>query len=186
MTRMTSVFDVMPALGRRNTRLACSERGMTLPVVLALVALLQLLALAQLDIATVALRSAAGLRDRVVAFYAADAALAVCARKLSDGALTARVWTGDDEPAYWRLFEAFDGDYAPAVRVAASWPGAAQAPQCLLEITQTGSDNPRYLLTARGVGASLGASAGTQAWMQAARVGTSGRWFWRSVAQAPR
>jgi hypothetical protein len=176
------MFDVMPALGRRITGSAYSERGMTLPVVLALVALLQLLALAQLDIATVALRSAVGLRDRVVAFYAADAALAVCVRKLSDGALTARAWTGDDEPAYWRLFEAFDGDYAPAVRVAASWPGAAQAPQCLLEMTRTGTDSPRYLLTARGVGASFG----TQAWMQAARVGDSGRWFWRSVAQVPR
>jgi hypothetical protein len=179
---MTPLFDVMPALGRQTAGSASSERGMTLPVVLALVALLQLIALAQLDIATVALRSAVGLRDRVVAFYAADAALAICARKLSDGALTARVWAGDDEPAYWRLFEAFDGDYAPAIRVAASWTGALQAPQCLLEMAQTGTGSPRYLLTARGVGA----SSGTQAWMQAARVGNSGRWFWRSVAQFPR
>jgi len=179
---MTSWFDVMRVPGRRPAGTASSERGMTLPVVLALVALLQLLALAQLDIATVALRSAMGLRDRVVAYYAADAALAICARKLSDGALTARVWAGDDEPAYWRRFEAFDGDYAPAVRVAASWPGASEAPRCLLEMAQTGADSQRYLLTARGVSTSLG----TQAWMQAARVGDVGPWFWRSVAQGPR
>jgi hypothetical protein len=179
---MTPLFDVIRVPGGGTAGSPSSERGTTLPVVLALVALLQLLALAQLDIATVALRSAMGLRDRVVAFYAADAALAICARKLSDGDLTARVWAGDDEPAYWRLFDAFDGDYAPAVRVAASWPGASQAPQCLLEMAQTGADAPRYLMTARGVGAHFG----TQAWLQGARVGNSGRWFWRSVAQVPR
>jgi len=179
---MTPLFDAMPSLGRQTAGSTSSERGMSLPVVLALIALLQLLALAQLDIATIALRSAVGLRDRVVAFYAADAALAICARKLSDGALTARVWVGDDEPAYWRLFEAFEGDFAPAVRVAANWPGALQAPQCLLEMTQAGTDSPRYLLTARGVGTRFD----TQAWMQAARAGNSGRWFWRSIAQFPR
>jgi hypothetical protein len=156
------------------------ERGAALPVALALVVLLQVLALAQLDLATVALRGATGLRERVVAFYAADAALVLCAKRLSEGTLAARLWTGLGEPAYWRVIGAFEG--APAWQVAPSWPGTSQAPRCLIEMTQADGRGPRYLLTARAEGAQFD----TQLWLQAALAGGTGRWFWRSVAGVPR
>jgi Tfp pilus assembly protein PilX len=149
---------------------------MSLVIVLALVALLQLLALAQLDVASIALRGATGLRDRVVAFYGADAALRLCANWLSAGRLPARVWREPVEPGYWRVGGAFE---AAAVAVAPSWPGAAQVPRCLLEMTELDGAGPHYLLTAMG----SGAVAGTASWLQAAAADRPAqRWYWRSVA----
>jgi hypothetical protein len=153
-----------------------AQSGMSLAIVLALVALLQLLAVAQLDVASIALRGATSLRDRVVAFYGADAALRHCTSWLNEGGLPARVWREPGEPGYWRLSGAFE---ATAVAAAPSWPGAAQVPRCLLEMTELDGSEPRYLLTARG----SGALAGTSGWLQAAATDRQPRrWFWRSVA----
>ncbi len=125
------------------------QDGATLPIVLVLTAMLQLLALAQADTALIALRTAGARRDRLIALVAADSGLVLCSRLLAQGAAPVRPWSGPGEPAYWRSGHAFSAP-APAAFVLRAtgggsihgpdaangpdaWPGSAGPPLCLIE-----------------------------------------------------
>ncbi len=168
------------------------QNGATLPIVLALATMLPLLALTQMDLSTIALRAAAARRDRLIALMAADSGLLMCARLLQRGAAPVRPWNAPGEPAHWRTKGAFRGPTPSAFSLAASWPGASAAPQCLVEEKSIeGQDEPpRYLLTVRGVGARLD----TQFYLQSMRLDCSPKidsdtaqpmCGWRSVAAQP-
>jgi hypothetical protein len=109
------------------------ERGTALPIVLALAAMLQVLACAQVDVGWVALRDAAARRDRLSADSSADAGLVLCADLLQQHRLPLHVWTGAGEPALWRATGAFDGPSPIAYSLAGIWPAPGPAPQCLAE-----------------------------------------------------
>lgn len=172
------------------------QRGASLTIVLALVALLQLLALAQVETAWVALRTAGARRERLTAYVAADAGLVLCARLLQQGTLPIHPWTMPGEPAYWRAPQAFAGAAPAAVALGGSWPGASVPPQCLVEsrpaaAPQRGEPAAQlYLLTVRG----SGTRRDTQSYLQ--QIGlvpgiaengqaASASWAWRSVAGLP-
>jgi len=137
------------------------QRGASLPIVLALTALLQVAALAQADTAWVALHTAGARHDRLVADAAAEAGLVLCTRWLQRGAIQVWPWQGAGEPAAWRAAGAFDDASAGAAphaqRLAQTWPGARAAPQCLVEARPAsvapGAPPAQILLmTVRGVG----------------------------------
>lgn len=189
--------------GNKRTRMAGAwamrgayrrQCGATLPIVLALTAMLQLLAMTQADMALIAQRTAGARRDRLIAFEAADSGLVLCLRSLARGAAPVRPWTGSGEPAYWRSGHAFSGPAPAAFALRANWPGAAAAPQCLIESRpMVGQESSRparlvYLLTVRG----LGSRIDTQNYMQEILVdpdtnrGTAPQGQgWRSVAASP-
>jgi len=172
------------------------QRGATLAVVLALTAMLQLLAIAQADTALIALRTAGARWDRLIAFDAADSGLVLCSRLLERGAAPVRPWSEPGEPAYWRSGHAFGGSAPAAFALQANWPGAAAAPQCLIEsrpmdgLARGQPERLSYLLTVRG----LGARPGTQSYVQAIAWDADAKKTsggapqlrgWRSVAAAP-
>jgi len=142
------------------------------------------------------LRTAGARWDRLIAFDAADSGLVLCLRLLDRGAAPVRPWTEPGEPAYWRSGHAFSGSAPAAFALQANWPGAATAPQCLIEsrpVEGLAQDQPErlsYLLTVRGLGARLD----TQSYLQAIasdpdpkkKSGAAPRLQgWRSVAAAP-
>jgi len=172
------------------------QSGVTLPIVLALTALLQLLAIAQADIALIALRTAGARHDRLIAFEAADSGLVLCSRLLAQGTAPVRQWTEAGEPAYWRSGLAFGGSAPASFAIQASWPGTAGALRCLIESRVLGqqardqAERDVYLLTVRA----LGARPDTQSYAQAIAFdsdpasGSAAQpqvWAWRSVAAVP-
>ncbi|VXC38135.1 conserved hypothetical protein [Burkholderia sp. 8Y] len=158
------------------------SRGMALPIVLLLAAIMLVTASAWLQTSLVAARTTVAARERVQAFHAADSALIRCSRMLS----TALPATGpaDQEPARWRLKASFEGASALAVAPYASWPYAVRAPQCLIETwPRSGQPVTSYLVTARG----FGATSQTEAWLQLQIDSANGKLTqqWRRVAAKP-
>ncbi|KEZ06414.1 hypothetical protein GQ57_06920 [Burkholderia sp. MSh2] len=108
-------------------------------------------------------RRTRALSDRLVAFHAADAALAACTARLRAGSAP-YVSEGESyaEPQAWRRMPALAA--AEAFAPFAGWPMAAQPPRCLIEAWRgAGPVGARaYLVTARGVGA----HASSAVWLQ--------------------
>jgi Tfp pilus assembly protein PilX len=138
------------------------SRGVALPIVLLLAALMLVTASAWLQTSLVAERSAVAVRERVQAFHAADSALIRCAGLLAS-AVPSAGFIGQ-EPAAWRNKASFEGANTVAIMPFASWPYARRAPQCLIERWNTPADSASasYLVTARG----FGTAPESEAWLQ--------------------
>jgi Tfp pilus assembly protein PilX len=146
--------------GKRHTRAA--RRGVALPVVLLVVAMMLVTSAAWFEAALLARRNADAVADHLQSFHAADAALVSCSRALTNGSLTAPVAaTQSGEPQAWRRQDSFERQ---AVVPVAVWPGSVHLPHCIVEAWRIES-RPlvrAYLVTARG----FGASEDTQSWLQ--------------------
>ncbi|WP_041493015.1 pilus assembly protein [Burkholderia lata] len=122
------------------------------------------------------------LSDRLVAFHAADAALAACTARLRRGAAPyVSEGASHAEPDAWRRMPALAA--AEAFAPIAGWPMAAQPPRCLIEAWRgAGPTGGRaYVVTARGVGT----HASSAVWLQhqvAIRDGHIVALHWRRVA----
>lgn len=181
-----------PALPNRATLRAAPARrprlrrrlrnaGLALPAVMAVAAAVVALAGTWFESALTESRRTRALSDRMIAFHAADAALAACIVRLRGGAAPyLDEPASHGEPRAWRR--------TPALRVAdafepfASWPLAAQPPRCLIEAWRgAGPAGSRaYLVTARGVGG----DASSVVWLQSQLALRDGRIVaqrWRRV-----
>jgi hypothetical protein len=164
--------------------LAIRQRGVVLPVVLLIAAMILATSAAWFETSLSSLRGASNARDYLQAFHAADSALTVCARTTLAAAAS-----GNDapplasgEPSQWKTESIFE---ANAVAIAAQWPGSLRSPQCLVEAWRTVNreDARAWLLTARG----FGRSRDSQVWLQLELVlagGTVER-HWRRIAARP-
>ncbi|WP_041490690.1 pilus assembly protein [Burkholderia cepacia] len=131
-------------------------------------------------------RRTRALSDRLIAFHAADAALAACTVQLLRGMAPYIEESASDakpnaEPDAWRRTPALG--VAEAFPPFASWPMAVQPPRCLIEAWRgVGPAGSRaYLVTARGVGG----HASSVVWLQrqvALRDGSIVAQRWRRVA----
>ncbi|WP_442865812.1 hypothetical protein [Burkholderia sp. IMCC1007] len=158
------------------------DAGLALPAVIAVGAAVAALSGTWFESALTESRRARALSDRLIAFHAADAALAACTARLLRGtAPYIDEAAAHAEPDAWRR--------APALSVAdafapfASWPMAAQPPRCLVELWRgAGPAGSRaYLVTARGVGS----HASSVVWLQSQVALRDGRIVaerWRRVA----
>ncbi|MEX3979528.1 hypothetical protein AB4Y45_11180 [Paraburkholderia sp. EG287A] len=146
--------------GKRRTRAA--RRGVALPVVLLVVAMMLVTSAAWFEAALLARRNADAVADHLQSFHAADAALVLCSRALTSGSLAVPVAAAQSgEPQAWRRRDSFERQATAPV---ASWPGSVRLPQCIVEAWRIES-RPlvrAYLVTARG----FGASEDTQSWLQ--------------------
>jgi len=164
-----------------------------LPIVLALTALLQVLALAQADLGWVALRDAGARRDRLLADTAAEAALVICSRLLQQGRIPVYPWTGPGEPAGWQAPQAFSGSAPLAYSLGPRWPAPTSPPQCLAEARPAVSGAGHVpaaqivVLTARAVGLDAETQSYQQRlWRVASGVSpASSPQGWRNVAAVP-
>ncbi|WP_174984318.1 hypothetical protein [Burkholderia lata] len=127
-------------------------------------------------------RRTRALSDRLVAFHAADAALAACTARLRRGSAP-YMSEGEShaEPDAWRRTRALAA--AEAFAPFAGWPMAAQPPRCLIEAWRgVGPVGGRaYVVTARGVGA----HASSAVWLQHQVVIRDGHivaLHWRRIA----
>jgi Tfp pilus assembly protein PilX len=136
--------------------------GAALPVVLLIVSMMLVTSAASFEAALLEARNANAVADHLQSFHAADAALVVCSRSVTNGTLAApAVAAQSGEPQAWRRQDSFERD---AIAPVAAWPGSARVPQCLVEAWHIDS-RPlarAYLLTARG----FGVSEDTQSWLQ--------------------
>ncbi|WP_176049481.1 hypothetical protein [Burkholderia sp. BCC1644] len=108
-------------------------------------------------------RRTRALSDRLIAFHAADAALAACtARLLRGSAPYVSERESHAEPDTWRRMPPLAA--AEAFTPFAGWPMATHPPRCLIEAWRgAGPPGSRaYLVTARGVGA----HASSAVWLQ--------------------
>lgn len=171
---------------RREPRMRGS-RGVALPGVLAVTASLIVMSFAWFEIAKTEVRRMTSVASRSIAFRAADAALEACVIALESGAAphpsAGDGTTSTREPGGWREPGAFNG--IGAFRPYAGWPGAAQAPSCLIEAWRLPArpDVRAFLVTARGVGA----SNDTAEWLQLQVALDGGRVErrWRRVVGRP-
>ncbi|QGZ55447.1 pilus assembly PilX family protein [Paraburkholderia acidiphila] len=170
------------------TRRPCAaRRGVALPVVLLIVAMMLVTSAAWFEAALLARRNADAVADHLQSFHAADAALVLCSGALVNGSLAAPAAAAQPgEPQAWRKQESFERQ---AIAPVASWPGSARAPQCFVEAWRIESRplTRAYLVTARG----FGASEDTQSWLQnqvvieAAGDATHVEHHWRHVVARP-
>ncbi|WP_395066658.1 hypothetical protein [Paraburkholderia silvatlantica] len=171
-----------------GTRRACAaRRGVALPVVLLVVAMMLVTSAAWFEAALLARRNADAVADHLQSFHAADAALVLCARELTNGALAVPAEaTQSGEPQVWRRQDSFERQ---AIAPVAAWPGSVRVPQCIVEAWRIES-RPlvrAYLVTARG----FGAAEDTQSWLQdllvfdAAGDATRVEHHWRRVVARP-
>nr|WP_246326998.1 hypothetical protein [Burkholderia guangdongensis] len=157
--------------------------GMVLPAVVAVGAAIAALTGAWFEAALTEARRTRALSDRLIAFHAADAALAVCVTRLQHGTARYLGPTSRTEPGAWRRASALA--MPDAIEPFAAWPMAAQPPRCLIEawdLRRTAGDRA-YLVTARGVGS----HASTTVWLQMQILMREGRIVarrWRRVAAA--
>jgi Tfp pilus assembly protein PilX len=142
-----------------------SSRGVALPIVLLLAAMMLVTASAWLQTSLVATRTTVASRERVQAFHAADSALLRCARLLSSAVRST------SDLSLWRNKASFE---SAAIMPFGSWPYARRAPQCLIETWSSS-----YLITARG----FGATSESEAWLQL-RI-DAGASHWRRVVAKP-
>ena len=162
-------------------------RGVALPVVLLIVAMMLVTSAAWFEAALLARRNADAVADHLQSFHAADAALVLCSRALTNGSLAAPADAAQPgEPQAWRRQDSFERQ---AIAPVAAWPGSGRAPQCFVEAWRIES-RPlarAYLVTARG----FGASEDTQSWLQnqlvieAASDATRVEHHWRHVVARP-
>ncbi|WP_415927140.1 hypothetical protein [Burkholderia theae] len=158
------------------------DAGLALPAVIAVSAAVAALTGTWFESALTEARRTRALSDRLIAFHAADAALAACTARLLRGSapyLSER--ESHAEPDAWRRMPALA--VAEAFAPFAGWPMAAQPPRCLIEAWRgAGPAGGRaYLVTARGVGA----HASSAVWLQhqvAIRDGRIVALRWRRVA----
>ncbi|ACC71617.1 pilus assembly protein [Paraburkholderia phymatum] len=159
------------------------DRGIALPVVLLIAALMLTTSAAWFEQTVAAARDAAGIADHLVALHGADSALSACARSLLNGSLTG-VPGASGEPVGWKSQATFESG---AIAPFASWPTSLsfRAPQCLIETWRlTNRTNAQaYLVTARG----YGRSADSQMWLQLQLVidGGAVERHWRRIAARP-
>ncbi|ATF36021.1 hypothetical protein CO709_23555 [Burkholderia thailandensis] len=172
---------------RRRESPMRGSRGVALPGVLALTASLIVMSFAWFEIAKTEVQRMTSVASRSIAFRAADAALEACADALESSAAPFPSASGGGtptrEPSGWRQPGVFDG--IGAFSPYAGWPGAAQAPSCLIEAWKLPArpDVRAYLVTARGVGA----THDTVEWLQLQIAIESGRIErrWRRVVGRP-
>lgn len=158
------------------------DAGLALPAVIAVGAAVAALTGTWFESALTESRRTRALSDRLIAFHAADAALAACSARLLRGSAP-YVNEGEShaEPDAWRRMPAPAA--AEAFAPFAGWPMAAQPPRCLIEAWRgAGPAGGRaYLVTARGVGS----HASSAVWLQhqvAIRDGRIVALHWRRVA----
>lgn len=158
------------------------DAGLALPAVIAVGAAVAALTGTWFEAALTESRRTRALSDRLIAFRAADAALAACtARLLRGSAPYVNEGESHTEPDAWRRMPAMAA--AEAFAPFAGWPMAAQPPRCLIEAWRgAGPAGGRaYVVTARGVGA----HASSAVWLQhqvAIRDGRIVALRWRRVA----
>jgi hypothetical protein len=164
-----------------------ARRGVALPVVLLIVSMMLVTSAAWFEAALLEARNTNAVADHLQSFHAADAALALCSRSLTNGSLDAPVVsTQSGEPQAWRRQESFERQ---ALTPIATWPGSVRAPQCVVEAWRIeGRPLARaYLITARG----FGASEDAQSWVQEQLViegageAVQIEHHWRHVAARP-
>ncbi|KND59661.1 hypothetical protein BVER_00500 [Candidatus Burkholderia verschuerenii] len=153
------------------------NRGVALPIVLLLAAMMLVTTTAWLQTSLASARATVASRKRVQAFHAADSALIRCSRLL-DAALPAA--SSSREPVQWRRKASFEGASALAIQPFAEWPYARRAPQCLIETWPRSDAGASYLITARG----FGVTADSEAWLQL-RIDETGARHWRRVVAKP-
>ncbi len=166
--------------GRRAWR---RDAGLALPAVIAIGAAVAALTGTWFDAALTESRRTRALSDRLIAFHAADAALAACTARLLRGSAP-YVYESEShaEPDAWRRMPPLAA--AEAFAPFAEWPMAEQPPRCLIEAWRRPAGQARdraYLVTARGVGA----HASSAVWLQhqvAMRDGHIVVLRWRRVA----
>lgn len=108
------------------------DAGLALPAVIAVGAAVAALTGTWFESALTESRRTRALSDRLIAFHAADAAVAACtARLLRGGAPYIDELASSAEPDAWRRASALG--VAEAFAPFASWPMAAQPPRCLIE-----------------------------------------------------
>ncbi|CAB3967350.1 hypothetical protein BLA3211_04417 [Burkholderia aenigmatica] len=158
------------------------DAGLALPAVIAVGAAVAALTGTWFEAALTESRRTRALSDRLVAFHAADAALAACTARLRRGSAPyVSERESHTEPDAWRRMPALAA--AEAFAPFAGWPMAAQPPRCLIEAWRgVGPAGGRaYVVTARGVGA----HASSAVWLQhqvALRDGHIVALHWRRVA----
>ncbi|MBP0607465.1 pilus assembly protein [Burkholderia sola] len=159
------------------------DAGLALPAVIAVGAAVAALTGTWFDAALTESRRTRALSDRLIAFHAADAALAACtARLLRGSAPYVNESDSHAEPDAWRRMPPLAA--AEAFAPFAEWPMAARPPRCLIEAWRRPSaqaGDRAYLVTARGVGA----HASSAVWLQhqvAIRDGHVVVLRWRRVA----
>jgi len=159
------------------------RRGLALPIVLLLIAMMLVTSSAWLESALFDARNAGALADYLRSYHAADSALRLCARAVVAGPADAPPMPATPgEPSAWQRPAEFD---ARATMPVDAWPGSVRPPQCMIEGWQL-EDRPdarAWLLTARG----FGASADAQTWLQLQLVldGDAIESHWRRVAARP-
>lgn len=154
-------------------------RGTVLLIVLLLASMMLVTAAAWLEGSVVVARNAANLRERALAFHAADSALIRCSRMALDSP-PADADVTFSEPVTWRLKASFEGLGARAVAPFSAWPHAFRPPQCLVEAWRR-EESTVYFVTARG----FGTRANVEAWLQVQlEVGGLVR-HWRRVVARP-
>jgi len=172
---------------RKGRNSWAARRGVALPVVLLITSIMLVTSAAWFEAALLARRNADAVADHLQSFHAADAALVLCSRALTDGSLAApAAVTQSGEPQAWQQQEGFERQ---AVTPVAAWAGSGRAPQCFVEAWRIDSRPLArvYLVTARG----FGVSAETQSWLQDQLViegsGEAERveHHWRRVAARP-
>ena len=168
--------------GRRLQRHA-RDRGIALPVVLLIAAMMLTTSAAWFEQSVAAARNAAGMADHLIALHAADSALSTCARNVVNGSFSGIPGVGG-EPIGWKLQTTFESN---AIAPFASWPTSLsfRAPQCLIETWQltNRASAQAWLITARGYGRKVD----SQMWLQLHLVieGSSVEKHWRRVAARP-
>lgn len=163
----TSALATNPCESRMRVRSARRawrrDAGLALPAVIAVGAAIAALTGAWFEAALTESRRTRALSDRLIAFHAADAALAACTARLLRGAAPyVSERESYAEPDTWRRMPPLAA--AEAFTPFAGWPMAAQPPRCLIEAWRgAGPPGSRaYLVTARGVGA----HASSAVWLQ--------------------
>lgn len=170
-----------PASGQGIRRMT----GMALPAVVTVAAAIVALTGAWFEAALTEARRTRALSDRLIAFHAADAALAACVARLRRGkAAYLDAGMSHAEPDAWRRASALARP--EAIEPFAAWPMAARPPRCLIEAWGIGHPAPgrAYLVTAHGVGS----HASSAAWLQMQILIRDGRIVaqrWRRVAASP-
>ncbi|WP_174919601.1 hypothetical protein [Burkholderia metallica] len=158
------------------------DAGLALPAVIAVGAAIAALTGTWFEAALTESRRTRALSDRLIAFHAADAALAACTARLRRGtAPYVSERESHTEPDAWRRMPTLAA--AEAFAPFAGWPTAEQPPRCLIEAWRgAGPAGGRaYVVTARGVGT----HPSSVVWLQyqvAIRDGHIVALHWRRVA----
>lgn len=179
----TSRRDERPrhrSLGRDRRR----DAGFALPAVIAVGAAVAALTGTWFEAALTESRRTRAWSDQLIAFHAADAALAACTARLLAGSAPYRSEADTaGEPDAWRRTPTLAT--AEAFEPFAQWPMAAQPPRCLIEAWRGAgpADSRAYVVTARGVGA----RASSAVWLQSQIAVRDARVVaqrWRRIAAA--